>query len=100
MPIRNQPEWLTDARTLPLIQGSAEVLLSLVPDQHVGTAETARQRRAETAAKPPLCQPRPRRSRVAAASTPEARQKAYGASDRRALDRLIEATGNGGSDKP
>ena len=33
VPIRQQPDWLTEARTLPLMQSTAEVLLSLVPNQ-------------------------------------------------------------------
>src|SRR5476651_1619543 len=33
VPIRSQPSWLTHARTLPLIQSSSEVLLSLVPNR-------------------------------------------------------------------
>src|SRR5215471_2839744 len=37
--VRNQPVWVANARLLPVIQGSSEVLLSLVPDQHVNTAK-------------------------------------------------------------
>ena len=33
VPIRKQPDWLTEARLLPMIQSTADVLLSLVPDQ-------------------------------------------------------------------
>ena len=42
VPIRSQPRWLTQARTLPLIQSSAEVLLALVPerDHHDSVAPT------------------------------------------------------------
>src|SRR5579871_2000618 len=32
VPIRNQPRWLTEARLLPVVQSSADVLLTLVPD--------------------------------------------------------------------
>src|SRR5579863_8046437 len=32
VPIRNQPRWLTEARLLPVVQTSADVLLSVVPD--------------------------------------------------------------------
>src|SRR3984957_16510140 len=31
VPIRQQPRWLTEARLLPLMQSSGQVLLSLVP---------------------------------------------------------------------
>src|ERR1700761_5017564 len=33
VPIRNQPGWIADAWTLPLIQDTGDVLLSLVPDK-------------------------------------------------------------------
>jgi membrane protein required for colicin V production len=32
VPIRNQPHWLTEARLLPVVQSTADVLLSVVPD--------------------------------------------------------------------
>src|SRR5690242_17211133 len=35
VPIENHPRWLKQASLLPLVQGSAEVLLSLVPDQGI-----------------------------------------------------------------
>jgi membrane protein required for colicin V production len=96
--VRNQPEWIANARLLPVIQGSSEVLLSLVPDQHVDTAKTD-QPAAEapkTAAAPvaPVPQPRP------AAARQKTAHKTYGVKERRELDRLIDATANGGNDKP
>src|SRR5580704_16139102 len=33
VPIRQHPRWLTEARLLPMIQSTADVLLSVVPDQ-------------------------------------------------------------------
>jgi membrane protein required for colicin V production len=33
VPIRNQPSWVTEARVLPIIQSTADVLLSVVPNQ-------------------------------------------------------------------
>jgi membrane protein required for colicin V production len=93
VPIRTQPEWMTGARFLPLIQGSSDVLLSLVPDQHIQTAKD------QPAAAPPgtpIPKPAPRQAQHG----PRHGQKAYGADDRRALDRLIQSTGNGDSGKP
>ncbi len=96
--VRNQPEWITNAKLLPVIQGSSEVLLSLVPDQHVDTAkaEQPATESPKTAAvpAPPTPQPRP------AAAHQKTAHKTYGAKDRRELDRLIDATANGGPDKP
>ena len=92
VPIRSQPAWLTNARTLPLIQSSSEVLLSLVPSH--GQHE---------AALPDLPEKAQDLSKPAAAVKPKAirhAKKGYGVGDRRALDRLLEATGNGGSGKP
>lgn len=104
VPIRDQPTALTKARTLPVVQSSAEVLLSLAPSRDY----------TDFATQPP---PSPdqlgnliRRNNVvngkvedhvphkdiSAAGT----QKGYGAKDRRALDNLLQATENGGSGKP
>ena len=80
-----QPKWLTSARSLPLIQSCAQVLLSLVPDQDIATARKP----APTANVP---QPTPRE---AAKKPAKHGQKTYGARDRRALDRLIQATDGG-----
>jgi membrane protein required for colicin V production len=94
VPILDQPRWLKEARTLPLIQSSAEVLLSIVPRHSSPTVETpARQ---VQATQPPVATPV---HQVKAKSTKHG-QKGYGAGERRALDRLFEATGNGGGDKP
>jgi membrane protein required for colicin V production len=93
VPIRTQPDWMTSARFLPLIQGSSDVLLSLVPDQHIQTAKDE-----ATPAPPgtPIPKPAPRQAQHGTKHG----QKAYGADDRRALDRLIQSTGNGDSGKP
>ena len=111
VPIRRQPNWLTEARLLPIVQSTADVLLSVVPEpskdyrfipQH---EEEVRQapplshdpmaeliRKNETAGSVPKS-PRelvPHKTVAKAA-------KSYGASDRQALDRLVES---GGSAKP
>jgi membrane protein required for colicin V production len=104
--VRSQPEWMANARLLPLIQGSSEVLLSLVPDQHNRTAQaeepaqpvpqpkTAAAPAPQAVAEAPVPQPRP------AAARQNTAHKTYGAKERRELDRLIDATASGGNDKP
>jgi membrane protein required for colicin V production len=88
VPIRSQPSWLTQARTLPLIQSSSEVLLSLVPSrsrEDIRPVAPALQK-AQNDAKPAL---------PTSPKSGKHRKKGYGVGDRRALDRLFEATGNG-----
>jgi membrane protein required for colicin V production len=85
MATHDQPKWLTSARSLPLIQSCAQVLLSLVPGQ-----DSALVQKPATVTVP---QPTPRE---AAQKTPKHTQKTYGARDRRALDRLIQSTGDSG----
>ena len=92
VPIRNHPDWLRDARTLPMIRSSADVVLALIPEHD--------RRDAAPPSKPADVQP----LRHAAPAAPPAKpvkkkhgKKSHGATDRRALDRLFEATGNNGS---
>jgi membrane protein required for colicin V production len=92
---RRQPEWLTNARSLPLIQSCAQVLLALGPGgggihPHAATAGPVRQN--DTANVP---QPRPN-PRAASQKGQKHGQKNYGARDRRALDNLIQQTNDGG----
>lgn len=94
VPIRNQPKWLTTARALPLIQSSSEVLLSLVPNSHAQDVVPLTRKAQNLPAGGP---------ETAAPDKPKPVKhvtKGYGVGDRRALDRLFEATGNGGSGKP
>jgi len=95
-PIRQQPSWLLSARTLPVMQSTAQVLLSVIPSQEPRDYITAVprashdrlgdliQRQNEEADSAP-------NSYKAPASKKS--EKTYGASDRRALDRLFETTG-------
>jgi len=99
VPIRSQPGWMTEARTLPLIQSSSEVLLVLIParDRHdslVAPAAPPPKSIDDLLAKPdPVVHPvKPKPQKHG--------KKGYGAGDRRALDRLFEATGSGGPQKP
>ena len=94
VPIPSQPRWLTEARLLPMIQSSSEVLLSLVPNRD------ANHRLVMTHQEDPLAEEIRRTQYVRPIGHPVAakkHRKGYGTGDRRALDRLIEATG---SDKP
>ena len=97
VPIHSQPQWLTGARSLPLIQSSSEVLLALVPTRHAGDESTL----APNAEAPPRPQAKPASQSALTNPGPSKRaKKGYGVGERRALDRLLEATGNGGSGKP
>ena len=91
VPIRSQPAWLTNARTLPLIQSSSEVLLALIPS-HAQHGAVLPVQRAQDEPKPASAAVKPKTARHS--------KKGYGVGDRQALDRLLEATGNGGSGKP
>ena len=116
VPIRQQPNWLTQARFLPLMQSTGEVLLSLVPGQDRGelaTTAPAKQdndqlgvlirendRPAKVPKKPSpvnagkLPADAPKTAEKTAEKTADSNaKKAYGADDRRALDRLMETTG-------
>jgi uncharacterized membrane protein required for colicin V production len=113
VPIKDHPAALKEARSLPLIQSSAEVLLSLAPARtyedfasRPPTADKPRRdalgdliRRNSEANESP--EPASAEDHVQHKSTAaKTGQKAYGAKDRRALDSLLGATGNGGNGKP
>jgi membrane protein required for colicin V production len=97
VPVRDHPTSLRDAKLLPVIQRSAEFLISLAP---VDT-RTAAERRLEVApARHPV---RAASDRDSHAENPDAHKRAaksYGAGDRQALDKLIEASGGSRNDKP
>ena len=113
VPIRNQPKMVTEARVLPVIQGTADVLLSVVPSQpnnyayvpqhdenapepgaaagHDPMAELIRKNEKANSvpksAKEPDAEPVQQKSAAKAAKT-------YGARDRQALDRLVQTGGD------
>ena len=101
VPVRKQPDWIADAWTLPLVQDTGDVLLSLVPDRdsHMFTDDetpATRYRRGYATYPSDLPVPRPKPgAHEAAKSHVTKTKKSYGAKDRKALDRLIQATGNG-----
>ena len=86
VPIPKQPDWMTRARLLPVIQSSGQVLLALLPDEQRKAAHREAARHAGPDAE--------------TAQKGKTGQQSYSAKDRRALDSLIEATANGGEQKP
>ncbi|HSC61527.1 MAG TPA: CvpA family protein [Rhizomicrobium sp.] len=102
VPVRKQPEWIADAFTLPLIQDTGDVLLSLVPDRgdhHFARDEPAYVPHPHKARVIHADYPRPRAkpaTKEAAKSHNRPAKKAYGASERQGLDRLIQSTSGGG----
>lgn len=89
VPVRDHPRWVREAQSLPLIRSSSEVLLALVPDQHLQNAAGQ-----EDAGNEKTLQAGPK----AQGREGEARHrthKSYGAEDRRGLDRLFQAAGDG-----
>lgn len=94
----NQPDAVRNARTLPLIQASTEVILSLVPSRHdvqadIRDSQSVTVNPPETPAPASVnIVPKPKPGK-AVAKTAKKPKKTYGAKDRRALDTLIETTG-------
>lgn len=86
VPIKQQPASVRQARLLPLIQTSSEVILSLIPDQH-GVLSGAGTKTPQTADAQP--------KKAAKTDATKHRKKTYGADERRELDRLIQTTGDG-----
>ena len=125
VPLNKHPEWIRNARLLPVVQSTSQVLLSVVPDHpedfaYIPHHEEVRQAPAkieQKAANPPdmssgssgghdpmaeLIRRNEASNHVPAATQAPVRQKrtakatkSYGASDRQALDRLVESGGNG-----
>ena len=110
VPLHDHPAALSHARTLPLMQRTAAVLRSLVPGSGQGSFALHPRdelgdliRRNEEPVKlekahenTQLSQDHMPHPGISAARS----EKGYGVRDRRALDSLVEATGNGGSGKP
>ncbi len=91
--VRAQPDWMARAKTLPIIQGSAEVLLALVPEQHLGARAGDILAEEPKTVLAPVPVPKPSQATV----QKRAHHKAYGAKERSELDRLIEQTGGSGN---
>jgi membrane protein required for colicin V production len=100
-PPSRQPAWITHAWTYPLVQDTSDVLLSLVPtrDSRIFDKGSTPQEYLSIPAQKtaePVVEPRPNPVRNSHVKKP---QKTYGARERRALDRLIQAT-DGAEKKP
>jgi membrane protein required for colicin V production len=109
VPIKKQPEWIVEAFTLPLIQDTSDVLLSLVPDRDTHArsfAETPIEHYSRPVENHPhkariyrseLLQPRAKPgAQQAAKGHGTHAKKSYGARERQGLDNLIQSTSGGG----
>lgn len=103
-PLSEQPRWITDARLMPVVLKSAEVVSSLIPDQNIpGHRHEAVEKAAET---PPPASKTVKSAHAAAAvavhkaAAKKHAKKTYGAKDRQALDKLIETSSDTKSGKP
>ena len=99
-PPTDQPRWLRDARTMPVIQSGADMLRNLVPDQTRSNAATGTQSAASAALEKTnkviqdealrrLSVPRPTAANATNADAP-APESGYKDRDRSDLDRLFE----------
>lgn len=92
--VRSQPDWVAKAWTLPIVKGSSEVLLSLIPNQNLGVAKEERAANPEQkAVNAPVPVPKPAQT----AAPKKTHHNSYGAKERGELDRLIEQTGGSGN---
>jgi len=100
VPVPLQAKWMKGARSLPLIQKSADTLLALLPedDAHYLDSRTHRSANGGEASDASAGTEKPEESHASSRRPTHHRtiHKGYGAADRRALNRLIETTGDGG----
>ena len=118
VPIRNHPAWLTEARFLPIVQSTADIMLTAVPNQPSDYTylpqhnpirqappqmdRNARNQPAPPAGHDPMAELIRKNEQGVPKSTREPVQqnsaaksaKSYGASDRQALEKLVETGGN------
>jgi membrane protein required for colicin V production len=123
VPIRQHPHWVTEARLLPVVQSTADVLLSVVPDhphdytdissrpvirQEAPRIEQTSNSSGNFPGNPPSHDPMAEliRKNETANSVPKTTRepvqrkttikpvKTYGANDRQALDNLVQTGGN------
>jgi membrane protein required for colicin V production len=103
VPIRQQPAWVTDARLLPLMQSSSEILVSLVPDRDHADFLSTPQLGPNKDALGDLIRKQNQEANSVSPATkdngaapPKKAGKTYGAKARQALDSLLETTGTSG----
>ncbi len=90
VPISDQPHWVSEARLLPVIQKSSDVIASIVPDQRsVIAAPDSSEFRHTEVNNGPVPGARPDRH------VSKHLHKAYSARDREQLNSLIQSTGSG-----
>lgn len=113
VPIREHPRWLTQAELLPMVQNTSEVILSVVPEQPTDFAfiPSHREKPSKGAESPQRASSHDPMAELIRANGDANRvsktirepvqqkgagpaQKSYGASDRKALDTLVETGGN------
>lgn len=122
VPYEHQPDWLVRARLYPVIHGSAEVVASVIPDQHIKAPSTRHrddrpdpigdkldpigdkleESRPPPPPREPAARPKPHESEAVPAPKTHPKKhtkKTYGAKDRHALDKLIETTDDDKSGK-
>lgn len=113
VPYERQPDWLVNCRLYPVIHASAEVVASVIPDQHVRAprhhdsqpdpiADKIEDSSAPPPPREPAARPKPHESEAVPAPKPRPKKhtkKTYGAKDRHALDKLIETTDDGKNGK-
>jgi membrane protein required for colicin V production len=114
VPILKQPQWVTEARLIPMVQSTADVLLSVVPDQphdygYLPQHEVIRQAPSQLGSNPPdmssrhdpmadLIRKTEKPKKAPEPVQPKSAAKAaktYGAGDRHELDRLVQTGGSG-----
>jgi len=121
VPIRNHPSWLAEARLLPIIQSTADIMLTAVPNQprdytylpqHDPLRQAPSQVKEQRAANSPenstrhdpmaeLIRKNEQPNSVPKSTKEPVQQKSaagspksYGANDRQALDRLVQTGGS------
>jgi membrane protein required for colicin V production len=102
-PPKNHPAWLREARLLPVIKGTADVIRSLSGKNKAGEKDTAGEenappvvqetKHADNGSVKPVEKPTPARPTVTDNKEGSGdKSKSYGDGDRRALDNLVRST--------
>ena len=97
VPPKKQPEWITQAATLPLIEDTSDVVLTVIPRR--GGPATHEAPPADNSRVEVRELPKPRAkpgTEEAANGHGRTVKKSYGAKDRQGLDSLIKTTSGGG----
>jgi membrane protein required for colicin V production len=95
MPPPNQPAWIRDARSMPLVEGAADVLKSVIPDAEAEKGAASAQGAVHDARKAlethqmlrDMMSPEPRRG----TESGKAAVNGYSAQERREFERLLDS---------